>query len=48
MGFGPNRNAVERRIERGKTEIFRQRLIAYTGNLDRAELNRAWEEFAKH
>lgn len=47
MGFGPNRNAVERRIEKGKTEIFRQRLIAYTGNLDRAELNRAWEEFAK-
>jgi hypothetical protein len=48
MGFGPNRNAVERRIGKGKIEIFRHRLIAYTGSLDPAELNRVWEEFAKH
>jgi hypothetical protein len=48
MGFGPNRNAVERRIEKGKIEIFRHRLIVYTGNLDPAKLNRAWEEFAKY
>ena len=48
MGFGPNRNASERRIEQGRTEIFRHRIIAYTGNLNPAELNLAWDEFAKH
>jgi Family of unknown function (DUF6807) len=48
MGFGPNRNAVERRIEKGKIENFRHRLIIYTGNLDPAAVNRAWDEYAKH
>lgn len=46
MGFGPNRNASERRIEKGKTEIIRHRLIAYTGGLDPAGMARAWDEFA--
>jgi hypothetical protein len=46
MGFGANRNATERRIERGKTEVIRHRLIAYTGALDTAEMTRAWDEYA--
>ena len=46
MGFGPNRNASERRIEKGKTEIIRHRLIVYTGALDTVGMARAWEEFA--
>jgi hypothetical protein len=47
MGFGPNRNATGRQIENGKTEIFRHRLIAYTGDLDAAAMTRAWKEFVK-
>jgi hypothetical protein len=47
MGFGPNRNATSRQIEKGKTEIIRHRLIAYTGDLDPAAMTRAWKEFVK-
>jgi hypothetical protein len=48
MGFGPNRNSVERRIEKGNIETFQHRLIFYTGNLDPAALNRAWDDYAKN
>jgi hypothetical protein len=46
MGFGPNRNASERRLAKGKIEVIRHRLIAYTGALDPAGMTRAWDEFA--
>ena len=47
MGFGPNTEPVERHLEKGKPEVFRYRLIAYTGDLDAAGTTRAWKEFVK-
>lgn len=47
MGFGPNREYADWRIERGKTETIRYRLIAYTGNLNPVEMTHAWKEFVK-
>ncbi len=47
MGFGPNNNFTERRLERGKTVVIRYRLLTYTGVLDPASLTRAWNEFTK-
>ena len=46
-GFGPNTEAVENRLERGKTRNYRYRLIAYGGTLDPAAMTRAWKEFVK-
>ena len=47
MGFGPNTEPVERRLEKGKTEVFRYRLIAYTGDFDAVGMTRAWKEFVR-
>ena len=47
MGFGPNREYADWRIERGKTETIRYRLIAYTGNLNPVEMTHAWKEFVR-
>ena len=47
FGFGPNSEWIDRRIDKGRTEIIRYRLIAYTGDLDPAATTRAWKEFVK-
>jgi hypothetical protein len=47
MGFGPNNNFMERRLEKGRPEVIRYRLIAYMGGLDPAAITRAWKEFIK-
>jgi Methane oxygenase PmoA len=47
MGFGPNLEWAERRIEKGKTEVIRYRLLAYAGDLDPVAMIRAWKEFVK-
>jgi len=47
MGFGPNLEPADRRLEKGTTEVIRYRLIAYTGMLDAAETTRAWKDFAR-
>lgn len=46
-GFGPNTEAVENRLDAGKTRNYRYRLIAYGGTLDPAAMSRAWKEFVK-
>jgi hypothetical protein len=46
-GFGPNTEAVENRLEKGKIRNYRYRLIAYGGTLDPAAMSRAWKEFVK-
>jgi Methane oxygenase PmoA len=46
-GFGPNTEAVENRLEAGKTRTYRYRLIAYGGTLDPAAMSRAWKDFVK-
>lgn len=46
-GFGPNTEAVENRLVKGKTRNYRYRLIAYGGRLDPVAMTRAWKEFVK-
>ena len=47
MGFGPNREGADWRLEKGKSELIRYRLIVYTGDLSPSEVTRAWKEFVK-
>jgi len=47
FGFGPDLASTDLRIGKGKSEAARYRLIAYTGDLDNAEMTRAWKEFVK-
>ena len=47
FGFGPNKAGTERKFDKGKTEVVRYRLIAYTGDLNAVEMTRAWKEFVK-
>src|SRR3954454_4446221 len=42
-GFGPNTEAVENRLEKGKTRNYRYRLIMYGGTLDPVEMSHAWK-----
>jgi Methane oxygenase PmoA len=46
-GFGPNTEAVENRLGKGKMRNYRYRLIAYGGTLDPTAMSRAWKEFVK-
>jgi hypothetical protein len=46
FGFGPNTEATEWKLSKGKEKVFRYRLIAYCGDLDPAEMMRAWKQFA--
>lgn len=47
LGFGPNSNFMERKLEKGKPEVIRYRLLVYTGALEPAAVTRAWKEFVK-
>jgi hypothetical protein len=48
LGIGPSRQITgDWKIEKGKTERFRYRLMIYTGQLDPAEITREWQAFAK-
>ena len=48
LGIGPSRQITgDWKIEKGKTERFRYRLLIYTGQLDPAEIRREWQAFAK-
>jgi hypothetical protein len=47
MGVGPSRQILgDRQLNTGETEVFRYRLIAYTGELKRTELTRQWKEYS--
>jgi Family of unknown function (DUF6807) len=46
-GFGPNTEATENRLDKGRSRNYRYRLIAYGGMLDPAAMTRAWKEFVK-
>lgn len=49
LGMGPSRQITgDWKIDEGKTERFRYRLIVYTGQLDPMRLTHEWESFAKH
>jgi hypothetical protein len=46
MGIGPSRQILgDWKIEKGKTEVIRYRLLLYTGTLDKAQLTRTWKDF---
>jgi hypothetical protein len=46
LGIGPSRQILgDWHIDKGKTAIFRYRLIIYTGDLNRAALTRQWKAF---
>jgi hypothetical protein len=48
FGIGPSRQIMgDWSIEKGKTQVFRYRLIIYTGTLDPVEMTRAWKAFVK-
>ena len=47
FGFGPDLEGTDWRIDKGKTEVVRYRLIAYSGDLNPVEMARAWKEFVK-
>lgn len=48
LGFGPSRQIQgDWKIGKDHTEVFRYRLVIYTGQLNPAEVTRAWEDFAK-
>jgi hypothetical protein len=48
LGFGPSRQIQsDWKIGKDQTEVFRYRLIVYTGQIDPAGVTRAWEEFAR-
>lgn len=48
LGFGPSRQIQgDWKIGKDHTEAFRYRLVIYTGQLNPAEVTRAWEDFAK-
>ncbi len=46
FGFNPDRSWREWSLESGQSEILRYRLLAYTGDFNPPEVNRAWAEFA--
>jgi hypothetical protein len=46
-GFGPNTEWTDTKIDKGRARVYRYRLIAYTGELNSAELMRAWKDFIK-
>lgn len=46
FGFGPNTEATEWKLAKGQERVFRYRLIAYCGDLNPAEMTRAWKQFA--
>ena len=46
LGIGPSRQILgDWKIPRGKTEVFRYRLIAYTGAFNSDTINRLWKEY---
>lgn len=47
LGIGPSRQIREDwALKEGETEVFRYRLLVYTGDLEASELTREWTEFA--
>jgi hypothetical protein len=46
-GFGPNTESSDVRVPKGQEREYRYRLIVYGGELNPAELNREWKQFAK-
>jgi hypothetical protein len=47
FGLGTDKSWVEWRLDKGKTDSVRYRLIAYTGDLNPGEIAREWKEFVK-
>jgi hypothetical protein len=46
LGVGPSRQILgDWQLEKGRTAVFRYRLLVYTGTLDKTELNRRWKEY---
>jgi hypothetical protein len=46
LGIGPSRQILgDWHIDKGKTAVFRYRLIIYTGDINSAELTRQWKAF---
>lgn len=46
LGIGPSRQILgDWHIQKGKTEVCRYRLIAYTGGFDKAAVTRLWKEY---
>ncbi len=46
LGIGPSRQILgDWQLEKGKTAVFRYRLIIYTGALNEAKLTRHWKEY---
>ena len=47
LGIGPSRQIPgDWSIEKGNTEVFRYRLIIYTGEFDKGNLDRLWKEYS--
>jgi hypothetical protein len=48
LGVGPSRQILgPYKIPKGETEVVRYRLLVYTGDLDKANLNQAWQKFSE-
>lgn len=46
LGIGPSRQIMgDWNIAKGETEVIRYRLLVYTGDLNAAEMSRAWKEY---
>lgn len=46
LGIGPSRQILgDWKLKNSETEIFRYRIVVYTGNLDSDELTSLWKEF---
>lgn len=46
LGIGPSRQILgDWKIQKGKTEVFRYRLIVYTGAFNSDTINRLWQEY---
>jgi hypothetical protein len=47
LGVGPSRQILgDWHLGQGETEVFRYRLLVYTGELNKAELNNRWKAFS--
>jgi hypothetical protein len=47
LGMGPSRAILgDWKIDKGRTEVVRNKLVVYTGDMNTVELNHLWKEFA--
>ena len=49
LGIGPSRQILgDWSIQKGKSEIIRYRLIVYTGEFRRDDINRLWKKYSSN